>query len=57
MKSKARGKSPINSMSRTKFNASTVSKIQTNSIFAKPPNPHVKAKQYQGTFVNPNYDL
>jgi hypothetical protein len=42
-------------MSKSKFNASTVSKIQTNSIFAKPPNTNVKSKRYEGVFVSSNY--
>ena len=57
LKPRARGKSPINSMSKTKFNASTVSKIDTNSIFAKPPNPNVRPKRYEGTVVSPLYEF
>jgi hypothetical protein len=44
-------------MSRTKFNASTVSKIDNNSIFAKPPNPNVHSKRYEGTVVPPLYEF
>ena len=44
-------------MSRTKFNASTVSKIDTNSIFGKPPNPNARSKRYEGTTLSPLYEL
>ena len=48
-----RGKSPhnVSSLSRSKFDASTVSKVKTNSIFAKPPNPSVMPKKYEGNIV------
>jgi len=52
-----RGKSPINSTSKSKFNASTVSKIQPDSIFAKPPNPNIRSKKYEGNFVLSNPEL
>lgn len=52
-----RGRSPhnANSLSRSKFNASTVSKKRTNTIFDKPPNAAVKLKKYDGTVVSTSY--
>jgi len=49
----SRGKSPhnVSSLSRSKFDASTVSKINKNSIFSNPPNPRVGQKKYDGTLV------
>jgi hypothetical protein len=44
----------MNSMSRTKFNASTVSKIKASGIFGNPPNANIPPKKYEGALVLPN---
>ncbi len=45
-----RGKSPFNgtNLSKSKYDASTVSKLKFDGIFSNPPNPNANSKNYEG---------